>query len=269
MTSFAKRLLAAAVLLPLVVAAIALGRATLLILLAGIALVGSGELASLLRRLGVNVRRPVIAGCAGLFLLSRGGVLPIGDSAALLLVTLIAILGQLPRGGGMLLGFPAALAGGVYLGFLPSYALALSTLGEPGGFTPWPVYYGLALVLGCDTGAYGAGKLLGRHSLWRRVSPRKTWEGAVGGLLASVALGWALRGWAPWLSAAEGLAAGFLAGTLGQLGDLAESMMKRDSGQKDSGGLIPGHGGVLDRIDSLLLALPVLYYWLRWTAGGS
>ncbi|HEY6106973.1 MAG TPA: phosphatidate cytidylyltransferase, partial [Anaeromyxobacteraceae bacterium] len=111
-----------------------------------------------------------------------------------------------------------------------------------------------------DTFAYFAGSLFGRHRLLERVSPQKTWEGFAGGALGSVAGALAVRalllGPVP-LWAALAVAAG--GAVLGPLGDLAESMLKRAAGVKDSGRLIPGHGGLLDRIDALLFVAPWVY----------
>lgn len=123
------------------------------------------------------------------------------------------------------------------------------------------VFFMCAIVWSGDTGAYFAGRALGRHKLAPRMSPNKTWEGAFGGLLASLAGGSAVKltydsefvGW--------GLvvACSLLGGAFGQLGDLAESTFKRFSGVKDSGRIFPGHGGFLDRVDGLLFAAPVIW----------
>jgi phosphatidate cytidylyltransferase len=122
----------------------------------------------------------------------------------------------------------------------------------------------------CDTGAYAVGMTMGKHRLLPRVSPKKSVEGAIGGFLA--AIGGALwgRAWfvhdefgAPFLGVEQAILLGVLVGTLGQLGDLVESLLKRDAAIKDSSDVIPGHGGILDRFDSLLFSAPVTYYFLR------
>jgi phosphatidate cytidylyltransferase len=113
-----------------------------------------------------------------------------------------------------------------------------------------------------ETAAYLVGSTLGRHTLAPVVSPRKTVEGAVAQVVASVAAGGLLAAWLlPDCGAGFGLGAGALLGVVGQFGDLAESAIKRSAGTKDTGGLIPGHGGVLDRIDSLLFNFPAFYYF--------
>ncbi len=125
---------------------------------------------------------------------------------------------------------------------------------------------GILLLLGpiwaCDSGAYFVGRAIGKRPLAPVVSPNKTWEGAVGGFVASVAAAVAVGHLALDLPVLTGVGAGAIIGVFGQFGDLAESALKRGAGVKDSGRLIPGHGGLLDRLDSLTFAAPALYYFL-------
>jgi phosphatidate cytidylyltransferase len=114
-----------------------------------------------------------------------------------------------------------------------------------------------------DTGAYYVGTAIGRHKLSPRVSPNKTLEGAVGGAVMSAIAALVARAWFfPALNRQECLVLGVVLGVLGQLGDLAESMFKRGAGVKDSGDIVPAHGGLLDRVDSLIFTAPVFYYYL-------
>jgi phosphatidate cytidylyltransferase len=111
-----------------------------------------------------------------------------------------------------------------------------------------------------DIGAYYLGRSFGRHQLAKRVSPQKTWEGVAGSLVLSVVVaGGYLARFIPRLSIGQCIALTLVANAAGQLGDLGESAMKRGAGVKDSGMLLPGHGGLLDRVDSTLFALPVVY----------
>lgn len=170
----------------------------------------------------------------------------------------LAAWGQLP-------GFVGAL----YLSLLPSFLLRLHAGPWPGddvGGSARAVLFIVLLVWAADTGAYGAGLRWGRHLLWAAVSPKKTWEGAIGGalttILAAVTLGPVLR---LGLSLPECLGAGLLVAVFAPLGDLFESRLKREAGVKDSGRILPGHGGILDRFDSLFFCAPVFYYYLRAT----
>lgn len=118
-----------------------------------------------------------------------------------------------------------------------------------------------------DIGAYYVGRSFGRRRLAERVSPKKTWEGTAGSLLASslIAGGYVLR-FIGGIALPQALAVTLTANAAGQLGDLAESAIKRGANVKDSGSLLPGHGGMLDRVDSTLFSLPVIYAYLRFLA---
>jgi phosphatidate cytidylyltransferase len=128
------------------------------------------------------------------------------------------------------------------------------------------IYLLLAVELN-DVAAFLAGKLFGRHALRPNISPKKTWEGALGALAVSLALPWALWFTFPHLGPMDLLAIGLIVGVGGQLGDLAISVIKRDLGIKDMGSTIPGHGGILDRIDSLIYVAPLLFHYLRYRHG--
>ncbi|UOQ54243.1 phosphatidate cytidylyltransferase [Hymenobacter cellulosivorans] len=116
----------------------------------------------------------------------------------------------------------------------------------------------LFLVWCSDIGAYAAGKTFGKHKLAPSISPGKTWEGAIGGFLLTLVMGWALGFWLTDLSLPYRLVAAGTVAVFGPLGDLAESMLKRSVDIKDSGTIMPGHGGLLDRFDAFLFILPVL-----------
>ncbi len=115
----------------------------------------------------------------------------------------------------------------------------------------------------CDTAAYFGGLATGKHKLFPRVSPNKTWEGAVWGFFGAVGtMIAAQRFMLPYLKFHQALTIGVIIGVCGQIGDLVESLFKRDAGVKDSSNLIPGHGGVLDRFDSLIFVSPILYLYI-------
>jgi phosphatidate cytidylyltransferase len=117
----------------------------------------------------------------------------------------------------------------------------------------------------CDSAAYYAGRSLGRHKLFERVSPKKTWEGSIAGGVAAIGAMIGMRQWfLPYLTVADAAVIGAIVGIFGQLGDLCESHLKRDAGVKDSSQLIPGHGGLFDRFDSLLFVAPLVYLYLNF-----
>jgi phosphatidate cytidylyltransferase len=118
------------------------------------------------------------------------------------------------------------------------------------------------LVWATDTFAYLIGKGIGKHPLAPNVSPHKTIEGSLGGLLGSIAVGLVFWFWIREVSLLHTLVLSLIAGLVGQVGDLFESSLKRSAGLKDSGTLIPGHGGILDRSDSLIFVLPLIYYYI-------
>jgi phosphatidate cytidylyltransferase len=170
----------------------------------------------------------------------------------------------------------ATWLGVLFIGWLFPFGLRLRLLthqGVPGlhwdlpahwmtdfGEGAWLVVFAVVLTTALDSGAYFAGKTLGKHKLAPVVSPGKTWEGAIGGFLAALVLGVAFAR-AVGLPLPFALTAAVVVGVLGQLADLSKSAIKREIGVKDFGTLIPGHGGVLDRFDSLLYAAPAVY-WL-------
>jgi phosphatidate cytidylyltransferase len=138
---------------------------------------------------------------------------------------------------------------------------------------PW-VLLTAAAVWGGDTGAYFAGRALGRHKLYPAISPKKTVEGSIGGLLGSAGMALLFRWVGAFVWGADTpalwhvLAFATVAGVVEQIGDLVESLLKRSAGVKDSGTLLPGHGGVLDRFDGFLLAAPVVYVLVELASGG-
>lgn len=149
----------------------------------------------------------------------------------------------------------------IYLGLMLSQALALRLL--PNGL--WWFLFALLITWMNDTAAYFVGVTMGRHKLWPRLSPKKTWEGTVGGWIGAGVLGGLLAMFTP-LQASFLVSAllGVLSGIFALLGDLSISMVKRQVGVKDSGHFFPGHGGMLDRIDSILFVLPFIYQVVRW-----
>ena len=151
------------------------------------------------------------------------------------------------------------LFGVLYLG-LTLGALSMTRLLPQG---EWLIFFLLLVTWASDTGAYYIGTLYGRHRLAPTISPKKTVEGLVGGLIGAIIVAYAARWWfLPELSGLDCLVLATLLTITGLWGDLTESAMKRSAGMKDSGGILPGHGGMLDRLDSLLFTAPVFYYYV-------
>jgi phosphatidate cytidylyltransferase len=242
-------------------------QATLLAgLLAVVLSLGGIEFGRLAAAKGLVVLNPVSA--VGLVLLSTAWywpqVLPITQGLYLLLVTAFALAGLLLQQHGRF-GVPGTLGNcGIscfsmlYLGLLGAFVLGIRI-----DIGLWPVLMYIFAVKSSDTGAYTFGKLFGKHKLAPHVSPKKTWEGLVGAIVVAGAVSLAFAvGFGimdAWLALVFG---GFMA-VVGQLSDLAESMLKRDAQQKDSSNRVPGFGGILDVVDSPLFAAPFAYLFFR------
>ncbi|GAB2946038.1 phosphatidate cytidylyltransferase [Hymenobacter coalescens] len=146
---------------------------------------------------------------------------------------------------------------GLFYVTLPMSGLNVLAFG-PAGYDHRRIFALLFLIWSADTGAYIAGKNFGKHKLAPGISPGKTWEGWAGGALLTLAVGWALGYLIPELPLSHRLVAALVVAVFGPLGDLVESMLKRNVGVKDSGRIMPGHGGLLDRFDAFLFVVPVL-----------
>jgi phosphatidate cytidylyltransferase len=285
------RLLTAGVLVPLVIALVVAGGLPYLAAVVAFVLLGQRELYRLIEEKGAH---PLVSyGLAG------GAALPLvaylGSETHATIVMTATLLAVMIRQVGKeqiaeaLVSISGTFFGVVYVGWLLSHAIVLRNfhravvshfgaaeadlLGIVPGTGIFLVIFCLSAVVLCDAGAYFAGRRFGRRKLAPRISPSKTVEGAIGGLAAGTAGALAAKAvfdvfW-PELSAALGwraaAALGFVVSVAGMIGDLVESLLKRDARTKDAGQLLPGMGGVLDRIDSPLLGIPVMYYLMLFT----
>lgn len=243
------------------------------ILCAGIAVLAARELARILTENGVTASRRITCTAAVAGLLPASLIpsdVPALEAVAITSSTAVVMLlaalafysrnktveGTVAAAGGTLLSF-------VYIGVLGSFLLAVRR-----DHSVWILLWVLLVAKTCDIGAYFTGRSIGRHKLIPWLSPGKTWEGLIGGMLAAAAAGAGgvillrLAGHTAIPGPLNGAAAGAVFGLVGQMGDLIESMFKRDAGRKDSGRILPGFGGVLDLIDSPLLVAPAAYWWL-------
>lgn len=193
-------------------------------------------------------------------------------TAALLLLLALAL--RRPGRAGIVESISVTIFGVVYVGWLSAHFVLLRELPWRAGLAYADgariVLYAFLVTWSCDTGAYAIGRWLGRTRPWGAISPRKTLEGSIGGFVFAIVGAWigahtfmhSSAGIA-WLRDADALAIGVLVGICGQVGDLVESLLKRDADSGDSSDFIPGHGGILDRFDSLYFGAPILYYYLK------
>jgi phosphatidate cytidylyltransferase len=170
------------------------------------------------------------------------------------LIVLIPILRNQVHG--QLQSLALAILGFIYIGWMFGHLAFLANANNAYGYLLYVIF---ATELN-DVAAFTCGKLFGKHPFRSNISPKKTWEGAIGALLVSMALPWALRFSFPHFGATQLVLTGLIVGVGGQLGDLSISVIKRDIGIKDMGAGIPGHGGVLDRIDSLIYVAPLFFH---------
>ena len=262
-----RRVATALVALPALLAALFLGPPALgVALVAAAAAIGLVEFFGLMRARDIRPMRPtgfVLA--AAMFLqVTHPEWLgaPVWPLAALLLLIV-----TLRRGAELEKTVPAAAAtllGATYLGALGGTIAALRVL-HPAADGAWRIVLLLAIIMAADTAAFFVGHALGRRRLAPQVSPAKTVEGAIGGILGGVAGALAVRALGlPQIPLLHGAALGVAVAVMGIVGDLEESLLKRWARVKDSGALFPGHGGMLDRLDSLLFGAPVLYYYFLY-----
>jgi phosphatidate cytidylyltransferase len=259
------------IMVPLLLGAIFLGRGSTIVLFTAVAVFGFKEFA---RATGLYqdwamtgavylgiiaagvislIRDPIqdLPGWYGLYM-----ALPVYVIAAILVIPIVR-----DRVQGQLQSLALSIVGFIYFGWMFGHLAFLANARHAYSY----LFYLLLAVELNDVAAFTFGKLIGRHPLRPNISPKKTWEGALGALLVSLALPWALRGTFPHLLAWEIWLIGVIVGIGGQLGDLAISVIKRDLGIKDMGAAIPGHGGILDRIDSLIYVAPLFLHIVRFS----
>ena len=269
------RVLVAVILLPIGLVVIYLGGWIFTAFIALILGLAAWEFADLFRNSGFQPAKVIMV--AGAVALAAGRALDGFGSAPWIIALLILAsmtyhLVAYERGRDQAgTDFTITLSGTLYLGWLGGYLISLRAM--PAG--AWLIWLVLLAVFLADSAAYFIGRRFGQHKLSPRLSPKKTWEGYLAGVVAGtlgtalVAYLWGL--WAgpdftitPW----QGALLGLLISLLTTLGDLGESMLKRQSGVKDSSNILPGHGGVFDRIDSWLWAAPIGYYFILRIVGG-
>lgn len=194
--------------------------------------------------------------------------------AVMAAISIVALAVEVFRAEGLdkvLTSVAATVFGVVYVGVLAGFLIGMRMISDSSVDPAVPKLAAklmttfFAMVMMTDTGAYYTGRTLGRHKLAPKVSPGKTIEGSIGGFITAAVAGIICKYvFFPEAPIAHIAILGAIIGIISQIGDLAESLLKRGSGVKDSGAIFPGHGGMLDRVDSLLFCAPILYYYAEW-----
>ncbi|MCX8060987.1 MAG: phosphatidate cytidylyltransferase [Anaerolineales bacterium] len=270
----ASRIVVAIFLLPLGALVIALGGLPLALVVAILSGIAAWEIAHMLGKIGFRVTEWGMPLGAAMLVLAYSQFGLDGSAAVLSLILLASMtyhLFDFERGRQQAAtDFAVSVMGMVYCGWLASYMVALRSLPEG----KWWFLIALPAVWLADSGAYLVGSRFGKHLFSPRLSPHKTWEGYWGGLVSGALSGWILAGlWGlgaepnTSIAAWKGAVLGLILAALTPLGDLGESMIKRQVGVKDSSHILPGHGGIFDRIDSWLWAGVLGYYLVAWWLG--
>ena len=263
-----KRTVTALVLLALGMPALLFGGVPFFLLMGSFIVIASYEYAMLFHAAQIEPSKWITVGGVFLILVTRDFFpeYASGTFAALLIVALAYHMIAYERGRDKAaLDFAATVGGLAYLGWVGAYLLDLRNLPNGG----WWVFLVLPSVWMADSSAYSIGAAYGRRRLAPRLSPKKSWEGYLTGVFSGALYGgffaFAYSTWGPLeISIWQGIVFGLILSIIAPLGDLGESLFKRPVGIKDSGKLIPGHGGAFDRLDSWLWAGVIGYYYIQW-----
>mgnify|MGYP001143563604 CR=1 FL=1 len=263
----AVRIIVSLLAIPLILLTAYLGGIYFLLFVLGIALISFHELSGMAKHKNINPQ--LWFGMISVFLIILNYYNPVmrADLLIIAVVTLSLIYELFRNKGSAIYNVGFTVLGIMYIGLFSASILRIRELYS----FPEEAYLNgglliIALFIGiwtCDSAAFFIGTAIGKHKLFPRVSPNKSWEGAIAGFVFSAAVMVAMKFiFLGFLSTIDVLIIGIIIGTVGQIGDLVESLIKRDAGVKDSSALIPGHGGIYDRFDSLLLIAPVVYIYL-------
>ncbi|MBI2955116.1 MAG: phosphatidate cytidylyltransferase [Chloroflexi bacterium] len=268
---FARRAIGAVVIVTATVLFVYLGGLPFALFIGAIAAVAARELCRLFHRSEIYPLVPAAVATALALVIDAyfaSGLMP----AIILLGTLAPLAWQVavrqsPWQATM--GWALTAVAAIYVGVPMSYFVLLRGLSigqEFAGLPPGTWWVALAILgtWASDTGAYLTGMAVGKHPFMARISPKKTMEGAMGGIVWPMVVVTVMSAWITGLGPFHGIVIGALIGCAAIVGDLGESLLKRGTGVKDTGNILPGHGGMLDRIDSLIFTGPLVYYYLVW-----
>lgn len=257
--------------IPLIVAACLIGKIPFLILVLFIGIVSFHEFSEMLKKKNAYPNR-LIGYAAIVIIIINEYKYFVDYHLVMVALTASLLLYELFRNrSSAISNLGATLLGICYIGFFSGAIIDLHQLYSDSVFTYYQGgYLILAILISiwvCDSAAYFIGSAYGLHKLMQRVSPKKSWEGAVAGFIFSIIGMIASQSiFLDFLSVKDAVILGIIVGIIGQVGDLVESLIKRDANVKDSSSILPGHGGILDRFDSLLFTAPVVYLYLRHLA---
>ena len=268
-TNTAKRVIVSVIAIPVVLAVSYIGSYVFFSFVVAVALISFYEFSLLAKNKGISVN--IWIGFFSLIFLAVNQFNNVFDTYPFVLVLMIIVSAvELFRNKNSAINnIGATLLGIFYIGAFASSLIAIREFYPAvgyfylrGGYVIISIFITMWI---CDSAAFFGGTAFGKHKLFIRVSPNKSWEGAVFGfifaLIAMILLKEILLGFLPWSTV---IAFGIIIGTVGQIGDLIESLFKRDAGVKDSSSLIPGHGGIFDRFDSILFTAPVILLYLKY-----
>jgi phosphatidate cytidylyltransferase len=263
------RIIVSLIAIPLIIAACFYGGIPFLIFTLFIGLVAFWEFSKLVQNKKANVN--IVLGYLSVAVIILNSYFKLIDVNTILIgSTVLIFLTELFRKkDSAIINIGTTLLGVIYFGVLTSTILLLreffsssEMLYAEGGYLIVSI---LVSIWVCDSAAFFLGSAFGKHKLFPRVSPNKSWEGAIAGFIFSIiSMLVAKFYFIDFLSLQDAIVIGIIVGTVGQMGDLVESLIKRDAGVKDSSAIIPGHGGIFDRFDSLLLTAPVVYLYLHF-----
>ncbi|MBI3913752.1 MAG: phosphatidate cytidylyltransferase [Chloroflexi bacterium] len=261
--SLRRRLLSSIILIPIILGAVYVGGVFYFIAFTAALGLAGWEFFQLAQTGGFKPQRAIGIALIVLLALSAQTQANVSREIITAIVMLSLTLAIFRHGEGWLAGWALTIAGALYIGGLGAYLFALRAL--PNGMT-WTAL-ALFTTWATDTFAFAVGTTLGRHPFFPHISPKKTWEGALGGLAGAVLAAYGIGSAIGW-DGGQSVFFGAGIALAGMIGDLAESLIKRQVGAKDSGVIVPGHGGALDRLDSLLFSFAFAFYFVTWVLKG-
>lgn len=268
LSNLGTRVIVALVGIPLILAACIIGKIPFLIFAFGIGIISFVELSKMLEGKKHYLNNRIGELSVTVIIFNTYFQIIEFEKLALIIVAVLMLAELFRNSGSAVSNIGSTLIGIFYIGLFASSLIMLREFYnesfftyDQGGYLIISVFVSIWL---CDSAAYFVGTAIGTHKMLPRVSPNKSWEGAIAGFVFSIVGMLAARFLVlDFLSITDAAAIGLIVGTFGQAGDFIESMIKRDANVKDSSSIIPGHGGIFDRFDSLIFSAPIIYLYLE------